>query len=319
MEKKILNLGLGLSLLLAVSTTNAEVLEVNGKATNDYAQTKYPLLFVHGMFGFSKLGMPAFGYDYWYQILPDLKRNGAQPFAAQISPLNSTEIRGEQLLQQVDYVIALTGQDKVNLIGHSHGAPTSRYILGVAPEKVASLTSIGGANYGSPVADVIQDAKSLNSIFAAIVDYMISPIISFAQLSSNLPSDFKASIYDLSVKGSADFNTKYPLGLPSKACKDGVSSENGAAFYSWTGSAITTNILDPDTIFTAAGSIAFNGEKNDGLISQCSSKFGKTIRDDYKLNHFDEVNQILGLKSWTSPDPVALYRQHANRLKQQGL
>ena len=78
-------------------------------------------------------------------------------------------------------------------------------------------------------------------------------------------------------------------------------------------------MLDPDTIFTGLGPYAFDGQKNDGLVSQCSSKFGKTIRDDYKHNHFDEVNQVLGLKSMFAPDPVELYRQHANRLKLQGL
>lgn len=319
MEIKLLNLAVGISLLLAISNSNAQVLEVKGKANSDYAQTKYPLLFVHGMFGFSKLGTPEFGMDYWYQILPDLKRNGARPFAAQLSPLNSTEVRGEQLLQDIDDVLALTGQDKINLIGHSHGGPTARYISGVAPEKVASITTVGGSNFGSPIADFVQGAKPLNTVFAAIVDYMISPIISFSQLRSNLPSDFKASIHDLTYNGSQAFNAKFPLGLPTEECGSGPDSADGISFYSWTGTAITTNILDPDTTLTAAGFIAFNGQKNDGLVSQCSSKFGKTIRDDYKLNHFDEVNQVLGLKSWTAPDPVSLYRQHANRLKLEGL
>ena len=53
---------------------------------------------------------------YWYQILPDLARNGSTVFAAQISPLESTEVRGEQLLTQVEEIRALTGKDKVNLI-----------------------------------------------------------------------------------------------------------------------------------------------------------------------------------------------------------
>jgi pimeloyl-ACP methyl ester carboxylesterase len=32
---------------------------------------------------------------------------------------NSTEVRGEQLAQQVEEIIAITGKPKVNLIGHS--------------------------------------------------------------------------------------------------------------------------------------------------------------------------------------------------------
>lgn len=45
----------------------------------------------------------------------------------------------------------------------------------------------------------------------------------------------------------------------------------------------------------------------------------KTIRDNYYWNHLDEVNQLLGMKDIFAPDPVDVYRQHANRLKLQGL
>ena len=36
---------------------------------------------------------------------------------------------------------------------------------------------------------------------------------------------------------------------------------------------------------------------------------------DYRQNHLDEVNQMVGLRDWFSADPVTLYRQHANRLQ----
>lgn len=45
-----------------------------------------------------------------------------------MSAVESTEVRGEQLLQQLDEILALTGKDKVNLIGHSHDGPTIQYI-----------------------------------------------------------------------------------------------------------------------------------------------------------------------------------------------
>lgn len=90
--------------------------------SSDYAKTKYPILLVHGWgLGFSRLGTQTFGLDYFYQIAPDLACNGATLFVASLSVANSTEVRGEQLLKQVDEVRAITGLDKVNLIGHSHG------------------------------------------------------------------------------------------------------------------------------------------------------------------------------------------------------
>ncbi|WP_333831484.1 hypothetical protein [Acinetobacter schindleri] len=51
----------------------------------------------------------------------------------------------------------------------------------------------------------------------------------------------------------------------------------------------------------------------------CITKFGKTIRDDYPWNHLDEINLMFGIKGAFVPDPVNVYRQHANCLKLQGL
>ena len=48
------------------------------------------------------------------------------------------------------------------------------------------------------------------------------------------------------------------------------------------------------------------------------ARLGQSL-GDYRQNHLDEVNQLLGLRDWFSTDPVTLYRQHANRLKLQGL
>ena len=59
----------------------------------------------------------------------------------------------------------------------------------------------------------------------------------------------------------------------------------------------------------------FKGEANDGLVGRCSSRWGKVIKDNYTWNHLDEINQVLGTIGKDSPDPVAFYVQHANRLK----
>lgn len=290
----------------------------SASVADHYAETQYPIVFVHGMFGFNRLGSAAFGLDYWYQVLPDLARHKAAVFASQISPLESIEVRGEQLLDQVETVTAITGKPKVNLIGHSHGGPTARYIAGVRPDLVASVSSVAGTNGGSPVADLVQNTPVLSGVLATVMDAVMTPVINFAQQAS-LPSDFKASIYSMAKQGVSEFNAKFPLGMPAAACADGTKQAQGISFYSWTGIANTTNLLDPDTIFTAMGPIAFSGQPNDGLVSKCSSRFGQTIRDDYQWNHFDEVNQVLGLKGFLAPDPVAVFRQHANRLKLQGL
>ena len=57
--------------------------------------TRYPLVLVPGMLGFVRLVF----YPYWYGIIKALRRDGATVLAVQVSPLNSTEVRGEQLLR----------------------------------------------------------------------------------------------------------------------------------------------------------------------------------------------------------------------------
>jgi len=71
--------------------------------------------------------------------------------------------------------------------------------------------------------------------------------------------------------------------------------------------------------FLGAASVFFGFEQNDGLVGQCSSHWGKVLRDDYNWNHMDEVNHVFGLRSLFSSDPVSVYRTQANRLKSLGL
>ncbi len=72
--------------------------------------------------------------------------------------------------------------------------------------------------------------------------------------------------------------------------------------------------FDPtDGAMTILG-LAFN-EPNDGLVGACGAHLGKVIGDDYKMNHLDEINGLLGIHHLFETDFVTLYRQHANRLK----
>ena len=91
--------------------------------------------------------------------------------------------------------------------------------------------------------------------------------------------------------------------------------------YSMTGNKPFTNALDPgDYVMSLMAKLSVNkAGQNDGIVPVCSAHFGKTIRDDYPWNHLDEVNLLFGIKGLFAPDPVASYRQHANRLKLQGL
>lgn len=298
----------------------AGILQIKETVKSDYAKTKYPIIMTHGWLGWSRIGDDSFNIDYWYQILPDMSRNGSTVFAAQISPAHTTAFRGEQLIEQVEQVIALTGKNKVNLVGHSHGGPTVQYVAAVKPQYVASVTGVGGTYRGSRVADQIQSNTASRAIFNILGDYIVPPLIAWAEGRPDMPLSFDASMTSLSEVESAKFNTKYATTALANDCnKSGAKVDRGIYYYSWGGVAQTTNLLDIDTILMQLGPLAYGDKENDGMVARCSTHIGQVIRDNYNLNHTDLANMMFGLKGLFAPDPVALFRQHANRLKLQGL
>ena len=97
---------LGLS-FAAQTQAAASATQVIEKTKSDYAKTKYPILMVHGWLGWSRIGTDSIGLDYWYQILPDMARNGSTVFAAQLSPANTTMHRRYSMLQRPNRSISL--------------------------------------------------------------------------------------------------------------------------------------------------------------------------------------------------------------------
>jgi triacylglycerol lipase len=287
-------------------------LNANAKAT------KYPVVLVHGLMGFDDI----LGIDYFYRIPNTLRRQGTKVYVARVSPVNSTEVRGEQLRTYVQAVLAYSGADKVNLIGHSHGGPTSRYVASVSPEMVASVTSVGGVNWGSRVADVARGVVPVNSWIESLVNrglIGLSQSVTFLSGSGNFPADGIAMTHSLSTAGSIEFNQRYPEGVPAYYCGQGQRiANNGVHYYSWSGGSQSTNWVDASDAPLLLTRLAFN-ESNDGLVSSCSSHLGRVIKDNYKMNHIDEINHLFGLVSWFETNPVTLYRQHTNYLANQGL
>ena len=151
------------------------------------------------------------------------------------------------------------------------------------------------------------------------VIHLFSAAVVWAQsLDQNaFPNDALATGKSLTVAEGTAFSNKFPLGVSTSSCGKGAYQEKGIYLYSFTGNRQLTNIFDVDSSLATTG-LLIKGE-NDGLIPKCSTRFGKTIRDDYAWNHIDEINQFFGLRALLSQDPVQVYREHANRLKLQGL
>ncbi|MBK8285570.1 MAG: triacylglycerol lipase [Ahniella sp.] len=283
-----------------------------------HTQTRHPIVLVHGLLGFdSLLGI----YDYWYGVPTDLRSGGARVHIANVSSSNYSEVRGEQLIRELDSLRAVYRYTKFNLIGHSHGGPTIRYVASVRPDLVASITSVGSPHTGSKVADalatVLPEGSPLRPLVAGFVD-ALSAVIEFLS-GDNDPQYALGALASLSSSGSRAFNTRHPQGMPTTTCGQGPSVVNGVRYYSWGGTSVLTNVFDASDPMLGAGSLFFGFEQNDGLVGKCSSHLGVVLRDDYGWNHLDEVNQVFGLRGLFSSSPVSVIRAHANRLKNAGL
>jgi triacylglycerol lipase len=281
------------------------------------ARTKYPIVLAHGLLGFDEL----FGVlDYWYGIPGELRERGATVYVTEVSQFNSSTLRGEQLLDQVETIVAISAKPKVNLIGHSQGGLDVRYVASVRPDLVASVTTIATPHKGADLADFL-DASFENGSFTraaaeALAGFLGDVIALFSGGAG--PNEVEAGLAQLTQAGTAAFNAAHPQGVPATSCGEGAAVANGIRFYSWSGTGVLTNGLDVSDLLLGATSI-FYDEANDGLVGRCSSHFGDVIRDNYFQNHLDEVNQVLGLVSIFESNPKTLFRNHANRLKNLGL
>nr|WP_259371902.1 triacylglycerol lipase [Caldimonas mangrovi] len=286
-------------------------------ATDTYTQTRHPIVLVHGLLGFDSLGP----VNYFYGVPDALRSGGATVYTASVSASNSSEVRGEQLLRELRALHAVHGHQRFNLVAHSHGGHTSRYVAAVAPELVASVTTVHTPHGGSKTADGVEGLTSWTGTtgpVSAIAD-ALSRLLSALSGRPELPQNSLAALQSLSTRGAQDFNRRFPQGQPGSACGQGPAIVNGIRYYSSGGTSVLTHLLDPADGFLGATSVFFGFEPNDGLVGRCSSHWGEVLRDDYPWNHVDAINHTFGLRAWFTPDPVAFYRAQAHRLRQAGL
>lgn len=288
-----------------------------------YTKTKHPIMLVPGIFAFDSIAV----VDYWYQIPSAIKSRGGKAYVAKINAFESSVQRGETLIAQMEEIIAASNGTikKFNLMGHSQGGMTSRYVMSVRPDIVASVTTMATPHAGSPLADIVTDIAPPSSIQGVLFNSFANTVGDLVNLLSNNKKD-DSQIYNMlgefNAVGAENFNADYPAGLPLSLCGNGPDQVTIAGYniktYSWGGTGHLTAGADiSDPLFAITG-LAFN-DGNDGVTGQCSSHFGKVIRDDYFMNHLDFNNHVFGLVSIFETNPKTLFKNHANRLKNAGL
>ena len=284
----------------------------------------YPIVLCHGFFGFENIGP----IDYFYKVRPALEADGHVVQVPTVDPFNSTYVRGEQLLQQVEEILIKTGAAKVNLVGHSQGGLDARYVASKIPEHVAAVVTIATPHGGAAIADAMLGKAGgvsvtlLQAFFAAIG----KPVWGDAAKDPNM----KACLEFISTDHMADFNARYlnhpdvayysiaGRSLLRKAEKECYAPKAPPFITKW---AKELDVVDPLFFVTGEyleGSL-FNPKPNDGLIHVTSAKWG-TWLGCIPADHPDEIGHFFGDGPGIGNDfdYVSFYRDLAAWLVQQG-
>lgn len=282
------------------------------------AETKYPIVLIHGFFGFGD-GMS--WLTRYFGDIPDLLRShGATVYIASVSQANTIESRGEELYEQ----LLGWGHGKYNLIGHSHGGLDARYVLEAHPEIVSSVTTIGSPHRGSRVADYLYDTisrhRSARLLLLSLGEFIGNTIGILSGSFHHL--DVMESLRGLTTEGIEEFNVTHTVGIGEDYCQEGSHDYRGRKLYSW-GSAdhnfhLGGHFLSP--LFRLTSSVFWDDEDNDGLVTVCSMKFGKWLGAEMEGHHLVPVGGVLGhILPTQRQQAYDMFFAHAKRLRADGL
>jgi len=250
--------------------------------------TRYPVILSHGMGASYEI---AWGIaKYWHRIPETLREEGARVYITNVNAMDTTKVKAASWHRQVLDILAITGAQKVNIIGHSHGSIYSRYGISNLPGlkgRIASHTSIAGPHRGSAMAEIVSGMIDGNILEGAINAFM-----KFIMANNN--ADTVANLEDLTREYMKNvFNPDTP-------------DDSGIYYQSY--AYVIKSILGSG-LFVASWPILYYYEgDNDGLVSVTSAKWGK-FRGIIKgawwagVNHLGAVDMMWGITpGFNAPD-----------------
>jgi len=273
-------------------------------AASESCKTKYPIMLVHGT-GFRDLAHPL----YWGRIPKALSERGAALHYGMQDGWASVAVNAARIKTRISEVLAQTGAEKLNLIGHSKGGLEIR-MAAAAPDmcgRIASVTTVATPHRGSRTMDRLLNApQRLFSLAGFAVNNWIRVL-------GDREPDFVTVCREFSTEHMARFNLENPdcpgVYYQSYAClMAGPMSDINLAVANF-----VINLIE--------------GE-NDGLVSVESARWGDNftvLRASGRrgISHLDEIDfRRLPLSrkkaSGRVSDIVEAYVELVSELKQKG-
>ncbi len=218
--------------------------------------TKYPLVFVHGIF---MRDWAAF--NYWGRIPEELETNGARIYYGEHQSALPVAESARELAARIKRIVAKTDCGKVNIIAHSKGGLDCRYAIehyGIG-DLVASLTTVNSPHRGCLFAE-----KLLKIAPRWLKNKVAESYNKSMRFLGDKTPDFMAGVRDLTP--TACERRDRELGIPEGIyCQSIGSIQNGAR-----AGRFPMNISEPYAK-------KYDGE-NDGLVGKNSFAFGERYR-----------------------------------------
>jgi triacylglycerol lipase len=244
---------------------------------------KYPIILAHGWAGSDRY---LNCIDYFWGIESALEDEGANVYTASMDAFNSSSIRAVQLKKQILQILAATGKSKVNIIGHSQGGVTARYMITnlAMAQKVASVTMLSTPNRGTSIADVI-----VNDI-PGVPQWIITTLANTVWgkfMAGDARSDFMTSTTEC-TRGF--MNNIFNPNTPDRA---GVKYISYAARSYGISSNPINNIIIPSWLI-----IKHYDGNNDGVVPVYSGVWGEyrgEVKGLFGVDHWMIINQLFGI------------------------
>lgn len=233
--------------------------------------TRYPTIFVHGIFVKDFGPLKAFG-----KLPKLLTKAGYKVYFSDVDSFGTIENNASILKREIEELLKKTSKEKVNIIAHSKGGIDSRYLISKLDmkDKVANLITIATPHNGSELAN---DIISSPRFFLKILNFFINI---FAKIyGDNKPNAYVAGI-QLTTRYMSKFNKE-------------ITPMEGVNYYSY--STCLVNDKD-DFLFSLIRKIfkSINKKPNDGMVQVDSMKYGIYLGDatNRSLSHRQIINYL---------------------------
>jgi triacylglycerol lipase len=238
-----------------------------------------PVVLVHGLFGFDRIGIPGARFEYFRGIARHLETLGCHAHAVRLPAASSVPDRARELVAAIDAL----PHPRIDLIAHSLGGLDARYALshlGLA-SRVRALVTVGTPHRGTPLADLA----------------LRGPLDWLRRLlnAAGIPLE---AIEWLGTAALADFNARVP-------------DAPGVRYACVVGGMHRDDSFVPFALTPAHAYLRRISGRNDGLVPIASQYWGETLAE-IEADHFAQIGWRVAIRN--TFDAPGLYAFIVSRL-----